>query len=699
MELTDGTAASDASQGRRPDLTSPPIVIATMHRAEGITGVQTHVRQFREHLERHGVTAPLVTPFSWGGPLIVPVFGPRLLLARLSGPASVVWHRHWHEVFLHNALRRHLARADECVVYAQGPLAARAALRARRGPHQRVVMAVHFRVSQADEWADKRLIGRDGKVFRRIRQVERDVIPQLDGLVSVTAWARDALVRWLPEAATVPSAVIGNFVHPQEFEVDPEPLGDLVTVGNLELVKNHRFLLEVLAEANRRGRRYTLDVYGEGPCRADLSALARSLGLEGQVRLRGFRTDVRTFLPRYRAYVHAAYSESSSLAIMEAMAAGLPIVAGYLEPLAELCDEGVEGRFFPLGDATRAADVLVELLDCAPARAKAARAARERFHRDFDAEVVAPRLRSFLQTGPPRPAGPSPHRDRREHVGVDHAPDVEEIGTRSDMPVYVINLARSLDRREHVTSELRKTGMAYEIVTAVDGRDVDLRDPATVAPELLAKNDFPAGTAGCALSHLRVYEKVIADGSDHALVLEDDVTLPADLGTIVDEVARELTGAEVALLNYGSPDPCKMSREGSVALGSSRVLALPIHVTGLVNAAAYVITREACERMISNAPPLRANADDWHFFYEEGILDRIRCVLPLPVGKTARFESTIGLYSLGDGFKARLVRPLVHRRIPVVHQVILHRRERILRQWGRSELVNTPFVDKPSRLG
>ena len=45
------------------------------------------------------------------------------------------------------------------------------------------------------------------------------------------------------------------------------------------------------------------------------------------MRFQGFRTDVRDQLPGYRAYVHAAYAETSSLAIIEAMAAGLPIVA------------------------------------------------------------------------------------------------------------------------------------------------------------------------------------------------------------------------------------------------------------------------------------------------------------------------------------------------------------------------------------
>jgi glycosyltransferase involved in cell wall biosynthesis len=315
---------------------------------------------------------------------------------RISRSASVAWYLHWHEVFLRSALRRSLAELDDCVVYAQDPFSARAALRTRRGPHQRVVMAVHLRISMADEWADKKQIKRGGAVFRTIQQVEREVIPQVDRLVYVSRWARDALLSWLPEAAAVPYAVIGNFVAPWPIKPGQELLGDLVTVGNLDLVKNHRFLLNVLAEAKRAGKSLSLDIFGDGPCRKDLSRQARSLALEEEVRFRGFRTDVRDFLPGYRAYVHASYSESSSLAIMEAMAAGLPIVAADHGPISELCDEGVEARFWPLDDPGRAAAILLDLLDCEPARLRAARAARERFRRDYDAAVVGPELWSFL---------------------------------------------------------------------------------------------------------------------------------------------------------------------------------------------------------------------------------------------------------------------------------------------------------------
>jgi glycosyl transferase family 25 len=266
------------------------------------------------------------------------------------------------------------------------------------------------------------------------------------------------------------------------------------------------------------------------------------------------------------------------------------------------------------------------------------------------------------------------------------------------MHAYVINLARSPERRAHITSELRKTKVDYEIITGVDGGDLDLNDRATIDPSLFTRSSWPAGMAGCALSHLRIYQKMVADGLDTALVLEDDVTLPPDLGSLADALAGRLAGAELVLLNYDSKDTCKMSREGAVELPSSRRLVLPIDVRQPGSSAAYLITQEAAKRMSESVLPVRVSPDDWWFFYREGALDRIRCVVPLPVTKSPEFESTIGLYGLGKGLKARLLEPLVRHRVPLLHQAISYRRQRIYRQMTRSEIVGAPFIEKPSRL-
>jgi glycosyltransferase involved in cell wall biosynthesis len=130
--------------------------------------------------------------------------------------------------------------------------------------------------------------------------------------------------------------------------------------------------------------------------RKNLLQLSHSLGLQDQVRFRGFQADVRDHLSCYRAYAHASYSESSSFAIIEAMAAGLPILAGNIGPISELCMNGVEARYWSLTDPVAAATTVIELLDQESARRALASASAERFRRQFDARIIGPRLVDFL---------------------------------------------------------------------------------------------------------------------------------------------------------------------------------------------------------------------------------------------------------------------------------------------------------------
>jgi glycosyltransferase involved in cell wall biosynthesis len=372
------------------------VLVASILRPAGATGVQTHVSELQHYLRECSVPSALVTPFSAQPRLAATVFSGRFGIEALSTSGGVLWYRHWHKVFLANALRRQLKGTGPAVVYAQGPEAAQAALEARSGADQRVVMAVHFLTSQADGWAVKGRIRAGGLAFRHIRRTERDVIPYVDGLVYVSEAAREHVLSWLPEAGKVPSTVVHNFVRPLPDEGAVAPRGDLVSVGALDLAKNQRFLIEVVAAARDRGRELTLDVFGEGPCRRQLVSLAGRLGVGHLVRLLGRRSDVRKLLPGYQVYVHASRTETGPIAIIEAMAAGLPVVARHLESVKELFDDEVEGRIWPNEDAEAAAGILLDLLDSPSAMAQARAAARARYLRDFQSSVLVPRLAAFL---------------------------------------------------------------------------------------------------------------------------------------------------------------------------------------------------------------------------------------------------------------------------------------------------------------
>lgn len=265
------------------------------------------------------------------------------------------------------------------------------------------------------------------------------------------------------------------------------------------------------------------------------------------------------------------------------------------------------------------------------------------------------------------------------------------------MRAYVINLARSPERRAHIRAELDRVGIDYEFIEAVDGRDIDVRDPQIIDPEVLDTTWFRAGVAGCAFSHLRIYKKILEDGQESALVLEDDVTLPADLIDLADSLTDHLTGAEVALLNYDCIDAIKMSRESSARLPSGRDLLLLIDVHQPRSSAAYIVTQSACKRMIDYAVPFKARPDNWGHFYSAGALDRVRCVVAMPVVKDPDFESTID-YNSESSLKALILKVILRYNIEMVKRAIARRRERIWRSQTRVDVVVAPFVNKSSRL-
>jgi glycosyl transferase, family 25 len=262
---------------------------------------------------------------------------------------------------------------------------------------------------------------------------------------------------------------------------------------------------------------------------------------------------------------------------------------------------------------------------------------------------------------------------------------------------YVINLARSSDRRTHMLAQLAKTGLEFSFVTAIDDRELDLRGSDKVHQSYLERSDWCPGRVGAALSHLRAYEQILADGLDQALVLEDDVRLPAGLSTMLHAVGGHLAGAEVALLLYDTHYDCELSKDSAVRLPDSRLLALPIDIGAPVGAAAYVITREACERMSKTVLPVRSDADDWAHWYDEGALDRVRCVFPYVVEKEPSFESTID-YRPPTGLKAKVLKAIKRYKIPLASQLVSYRRKSIWRKLFRIELVDKPFVSRPSRL-
>jgi|SRR5215470_4434340 len=264
------------------------------------------------------------------------------------------------------------------------------------------------------------------------------------------------------------------------------------------------------------------------------------------------------------------------------------------------------------------------------------------------------------------------------------------------MQAYVINLARSADRRAHIVAQLGKAQVNYEIVNAVDGRDLDLSDTRVVDPVFAATIVAHPGIVGCALSHLEAYRRILNDGLEIACILEDDVVLPADLGVLIDEITPQMSGAEVVLLNFHSREPCRITKLGAAQLSSSRLLVQVADRAQAESTGAYLITREACARMVKTVLPVKAAADSWGFFCTEGAIDRLRCVVPMPVIQSPALRTTLSYYRPGSIY-ASVREAVASSRAPILRQALAFRRRR---HWRRAAIGKTEFVeDLPASVG
>jgi glycosyl transferase family 25 len=279
---------------------------------------------------------------------------------------------------------------------------------------------------------------------------------------------------------------------------------------------------------------------------------------------------------------------------------------------------------------------------------------------------------------------------------VPHGPDLSRTGHAPPaadnlLRCYVLNLARSADRRAHMINELRNFGVAYDFIEAVDGRDLDASDPRLVSPSLTAEPGFSPGVAACAMSHLKAYRVAVEHGTSVALVMEDDIVHRPNLDAVARQIATQMRGAEVVLLNYyTTAPPGRLSSQDLTELAGLTSLLFPVTLRNLTSATAYLITREACQRMVEAMVPVRAHSDDWHKFYEDGALDRVRCAVPRLVSINYRdFRSTIQP-SKRSGRQERARNTVTRYRVPPLYQVRLARRWHRRRQRKHFILVDEP---------
>lgn len=162
----------------------------------------------------------------------------------------------------------------------------------------------------------------------------------------------------------------------------------VLAVGNLYPVKGHRTLVGAVARLTDLPLRWSVAIAGRGDEEAGLRDLIASRGLGDRVRLLGLRTDVPDLLAAADVFVMPSLSEGLPLALLEAMSAGVPVVASAVGGIPTVIREGETGMLVPPSDADALAGALGRVLTDRALRTRIASAAGAEIPRRFGVEPM-----------------------------------------------------------------------------------------------------------------------------------------------------------------------------------------------------------------------------------------------------------------------------------------------------------------------
>jgi glycosyltransferase involved in cell wall biosynthesis len=171
----------------------------------------------------------------------------------------------------------------------------------------------------------------------------------------------------------------------------------LLTSGRLTAKKGHAVLLDAIARLGNKGPGAVFAFAGDGPLRAALEAQAAELGIADRVRFLGLRRDVDELLLAADVFVQPSLWEGLSLAMLEALLSGAPVLATQVEGVVDVIEDGKTGLLVPPGDASVLATAILKLIEDAKLRRRLGKAGQAHVRAHYNVDRMADEYEALIQ--------------------------------------------------------------------------------------------------------------------------------------------------------------------------------------------------------------------------------------------------------------------------------------------------------------
>jgi glycosyltransferase involved in cell wall biosynthesis len=217
---------------------------------------------------------------------------------------------------------------------------------------------------------------------------ERQAARWCDRIISVSALAAENAAQYgIGERSQVVPILNGIFDHPKRARLDHDKPLTCTMVARFTHFKDHELLLRAFAQVPGQIR---LRLAGIGETLSSVQKLADKLGIRQRVEFAGSRGDIPEMLAQTDVFVLASRTETLPISILEAMRAGLPVIASDVGGVSEEVIDGETGILVAAGSVDEMTAALTRLLSDKAMRIAMGGAGRKRFERFFRAgEMIA----------------------------------------------------------------------------------------------------------------------------------------------------------------------------------------------------------------------------------------------------------------------------------------------------------------------
>ena len=247
------------------------------------------------------------------------------------------------------------------------------------------------------------------------------------------------------------------------------------------------------------------------------------------------------------------------------------------------------------------------------------------------------------------------------------------------MKIYVTALKSNKQRYEYINTHLRTLNIDYEIIDAVDKKNIsddDLRNYYNINDLNKIFCSIKIGNTANKMSREIAYNEFLRTNEKSALFLEDDVILPKNISEILGKLEQKIRDDEVILLDYrtaNSSYKIGISTVNSEKI-NNKILAYPLQLDGLVGGAAYILSRKVAENFINlKVYQNLYTIDNWSNFYNSNVFSQLRVLYPVII-RLKPFASSIGYVPTNSwGYK---IKNLIEKnKIPFFYNLMMMKRK------------------------